>query len=238
MEGEMENQSLSDFLNETLDDSRLSRGERRILHELLEEGHPSRRDQELILHEAFSLARHRIPDARDKRILEWLEDVVKTLRPASDDIHESHHPQALFFPSDHALDRLVEILDNTRRTMDICVFTVTHDRLSRAVELAHRRGVKVRLLTDDDKAMDRGSDVIDLNQAGIPVRTDHSSAHMHHKFALLDNRTLVTGSFNWTRSAERENQENLLLTDDPFVISQYAEEFDRLWAMFSPGSGA
>jgi phosphatidylserine/phosphatidylglycerophosphate/cardiolipin synthase-like enzyme len=94
---------------------------------------------------------------------------------------------------------------------------------------AHRRGVAVRLITDNDKVFDNGSDVIALQRAGVPVRVDQSAAHMHHKFALFDQRWLLNGSYNWTRSAATENEENLVLCNDPALLRQFAQAFDALW---------
>jgi phosphatidylserine/phosphatidylglycerophosphate/cardiolipin synthase-like enzyme len=97
---------------------------------------------------------------------------------------------------------------------------------------AHRRGVAVRILSDDDKSEDRGSDVETFMRAGIPTRTDSTDAHMHHKFAIFDGEILLTGSYNWTRSAERANQENVVLSEDPRLLRDFQGCFDRLWRQF------
>jgi phosphatidylserine/phosphatidylglycerophosphate/cardiolipin synthase-like enzyme len=55
---------------------------------------------------------------------------------------------------------------------------------------------------------------------------------MHHKFSIFDSKTLLTGSYNWTRSAERANQENIILTDEPRLVSSFQGCFDRLWRQF------
>jgi phosphatidylserine/phosphatidylglycerophosphate/cardiolipin synthase-like enzyme len=88
----------------------------------------------------------------------------------------------------------------------------------------------VRVITDDTKADDVGSDVDRIAGAGIPVRVDRSPCHMHHKFAVLDEATLLTGSYNWTRSAAAENQENLVVSDDVRLVSPFVATFERLWA--------
>ena len=117
--------------------------------------------------------------------------------------------------------------------MDVCVFTLTDDRIARALEEAVERGVKVRVITDDDKAHDRGSDAIRLARSGIDVRMDRTDAHMHHKFALFDNRYLLTGSYNWTRSAARENEENFIVTDDARLVDSFTSQFEKLWEKFA-----
>jgi len=64
---------------------------------------------------------------------------------------------------------------------------------------------------------------------GIPVVMDNATSHMHHKFVVVDGKVLLTGSFNWTRSASEQNQENVLITSDPRLVAPFATEFDRLW---------
>ncbi len=224
---------IGEFLQASLDDVRLSRGERKVFKELLDELRPNRHNQELLFHHAFQLAKAALKDSRDKAVVDWLDEVVKVLRPAQGlKASGSRVAEAIFFPDEKGLDRLVELIEHTRSTLDICVFTFTHNRLAIAVKKALRRGVKVRLLTDIMKVDDRGSDVRELDAAGVNVRTDHSPTHMHHKFAIIDDHLLLTGSFNWTRSAVEENQENILVTDDPLLLVAYSREFNRLWEQF------
>lgn len=53
--------------------------------------------------------------------------------------------------------------------------------------------------------------------------------HMHHKFAVFDERRMLTGSYNWTRGAARDNQENVVVSDDPRLMKAFGLEFARLW---------
>jgi phosphatidylserine/phosphatidylglycerophosphate/cardiolipin synthase-like enzyme len=93
--------------------------------------------------------------------------------------------------------------------------------------------VAVRIITDNDKAFDRGSDVERLARSGIDVCVDRTSHHMHHKFAIFDRKRLLTGSYNWTRSAASSNEENFIIVDNPRLRSSFQDEFDRLWKEFS-----
>ena len=116
----------------------------------------------------------------------------------------------------------------------ICVFTISDDRLSDAIMAAHRSGLTVRVISDNDKMHDRGSDVERLSQAGVNVRIDRSPEHMHHKFMVIDGRTVMTGSYNWTRSAETRNEENIIAVDDPLLATRFSEEFERIWKLAEP----
>jgi mitochondrial cardiolipin hydrolase len=124
-------------------------------------------------------------------------------------------------------------LDAARVSLDICVFTITDDRITDRIREAAKRGVRIRIITDDEKAGDDGSDVYRLAAAGLAVREDFSADHMHHKFAVVDGRQVITGSFNWTKGSAN-NYENTLVCNAPQVVSAYREEFERLWDMMDP----
>jgi phosphatidylserine/phosphatidylglycerophosphate/cardiolipin synthase-like enzyme len=127
------------------------------------------------------------------------------------------------------LSSILGELGRTRKTADICVFTITDDRISSAIVAAHQRRVAVRIITDNDKQHDFGSDIERLRGAGIALKVDATEHHMHHKFALLDGVTLLNGSYNWTRSAATFNEENLIVTSDSALVASFANQFEAMW---------
>lgn len=131
-----------------------------------------------------------------------------------------------------SLTRFLDYLASARSTLDICVFTITNDDIADVVLDLHRKGVKVRIITDNDQANTQGSDIGKFQQAGIQVREDKTPAHMHHKFAILDGRLLLNGSFNWTRQAVTSNNENVTVLSDQQLIRAFQQQFEKLWAMF------
>jgi len=143
---------------------------------------------------------------------------------------ESSVVQACFTPGDACLNLIRRRLAEARKTIDICVFTITDNRISNVIIDAHRRGVKVRIVTDDEKAYDAGSDVPRFLEAKIPLRVDRTPFHMHHKFAIFDGNCLLNGSYNWTRGAAEQNMENVVELRDSIVIGQFQTEFDAIWA--------
>lgn len=142
--------------------------------------------------------------------------------------------QAYFSPGETCLNAIISGINKAQRSIKICVFTISDDRITRAILQAHRRGIRVKILTDNEKLFDKGSDIRELAQAGIPVRIDNTPNHMHHKFAILDDKTVLTGSYNWTRSAALYNHENLIISDDKTLVKDFGREFDRLWAEMVP----
>jgi len=231
----MPSPDLDALLAQTLADRRLSRGERRVLGELLAESAPEPHTLAALRSRIFAAAREEVRDLRDRDLLLWLEEVIKLLADA-----ERFGPppaacaDACFSPGAACRERIQHLFDTAAFSSDICVFTITDDRITEAILRAHRRKVKIRVLTDVDKAADPGSDVDLLARAGVPVAYDSVDKHMHHKFALFDGAVLLTGSYNWTRSAAEANEENLIVTRDPPLVAAFREEFERLWKRYGP----
>lgn len=222
------------MLEQTLADGRLSRGERKALAEIFEGVDLSPSARAGYLNRAFELARGALERLSDREVLDWLLALSKIVaRAGLESAQPSKVAEVLFEPEQDSMTRLRQLLDGTRRSLRICVFTITDDRVSRSIIGAHRRGVTVRVISDDDKSFDMGSDIERLRGHGIDVRCDRLPDHMHHKFAVFDDHTAVTGSYNWTRGAAEKNHENLLVTDDPRLVAPYVREFERLWRAFA-----
>ena len=220
------------MLAQTLEDRRLSRSEKRAVADVLDDYDLGPQDRAFIRHRAFVLAMDSVDSKPDREALKWLEDIIKVVH--ADQTSEARVKSSVHFaPGDECRLKIQGLLKSARRNIDICVFTVTDDRLSEEIEAAHRRGVKVRVLSDNDKAHDRGADVERLARAGVPVAVDMTDHHMHHKFAIFDRKTVLTGSYNWTRSAAKYNHENILISNDVRVIEPYQDKFDELWKELS-----
>lgn len=183
---------------------------------------------------AFDMAREMMQADPTKVLdaLRWLEQVVKTLDLSF--VAAAAGTTAFFTPGDSCLRKLRELCRGSRRAIDVCVYTIADDRLTDELLDAHRRGVKVRIISDNDKRFDTGSDVPQLAAAGIEVRIDDTPFHMHHKFALFDGEQLANGSFNWTRSASSSNQENLVVSRDAYLVRCFGGQFEELWGRFDP----
>lgn len=217
---------IDDLLRQTFEDQRLSRGERRALAALVEEPAEMRLR---VRRRSFAVARVLAREAEVGLVLDWLEEVQKALVDAPEQGPNERGSEAWFSPHQQVFQRIVRALEHTKRTAELCVFTITDDRVSRAILDAHRRGVAIRVVSDNDKSADLGSDLDRLCRAGIAVRIDRTEAHMHHKFALLDGEVLLNGSYNWTRSANDENCENLVVTREPGLVAAFEAEFERCW---------
>ncbi len=221
---------LDQALADSFADCTMSKGERQALRALFADLNHDHETLNYVRNHAFDLVAEEFRRSAEHRneALQWLEQVVRSVDAAAAPLGAT--PSAAYFsPGNHCVDQIVGLVRNTRSSIEVCVFTVADDRISDELLAAHRRRVKVRIISDDDKANDHGSDVRRLASQGIPVKIDHSPAHMHHKFAIFDGRTLVNGSFNWTRSASEQNQENIVVLADPSLLAAFAREFAKLW---------
>ncbi|GAB4137694.1 MAG: phospholipase D-like domain-containing protein [Planctomycetaceae bacterium] len=232
----MKPSQLRNMLTQTLEDFRMSRGERQALSRILDHLDPTEEMLALYRNLAFELAREAIATSGTQKttdIVDWLEDVAKVLQSRSKASSRVTHAESYFSPNDDCPRHIQRMFSTAKESADVCVFTITDDRICEEMIDAHKRGVRIRVITDDDKSLDLGSDVDKLQRAGIPVRIDRTSHHMHHKFALFDANRLLTGSYNWTRSAARDNEENFIVTGDVRFIRRFSDLFENLWQKFA-----
>lgn len=213
------------ILRQSLEDDLISKNEKIVLSMVVEE--LSHEQLRFMRNKAFRIAREHIETGANVIIvMSWLEKLIKILDVPED---KPLIANAYFSPGDDCRERLIKLCRRANQSLDICVFTISDDHLTREIIRAYDRGVNVRIITDDAKSEDKGSDIYDMMGVGIQVRCDHDSAHMHHKFVIRDNELLVTGSFNWTRSATEKNQENLIVTNESKLVQQFSKRFDQLW---------
>jgi len=140
--------------------------------------------------------------------------------------------EVLFAPhsrrdGNNGLAFIERVLATAREKVDMALFVFSDQGIANRLETLARRGVKVRLLVDPGFATRNYSELLDLAEVGIPrlARGDK----LHHKFAVVDNATVITGSFNWSPSAAHQNDETLLVIHHPKVADAFRREFGRLW---------
>jgi len=229
----MNPQQVRQMLLQTLEDRRMTRGERKGLDRIIEHLNPDVHELALYRSVAFDLARESHSDPQPAETLDWLEEVIRLLEATRNEGENPAAAEYSFSPQHDCPSRIGRLLGEARSTVDICVFTITDNRVTTAIIEAHQRQVAVRIISDNDKAGDLGSDIDRLLEVGIPVRIDRTDDHMHHKFAIFDKTRLLTGSYNWTRSASLHNNENFLITGDAELLKAFTRMFDKLWRNFS-----
>ena len=139
------------------------------------------------------------------------------------------HIEAYFTPGTECEDRIIAEI-NRATTIDIAVYSITNPKIADAIIAAHRRGARVRIVTDRVMAGHKSSMIDELVAAGIPVRTNRRHKIEHNKFAVFDNRRMVTGSYNWTTAATKYNSENCIFLTHP--AQEYTKRFEVLWRIY------
>lgn len=206
----------------------LSRAEKASIAEQIAAGALDGAELSVLRSLAFRQAEAAISAENMIEILKWLEDMMR-LMERLEGTRTNRTVEAWFSPKADCPSRIRSFLAQATRTVDICVFTITDDRLTSAVLEAHARGVKIRIITDNDKAADLGSDADQFLQAGVQLRVDRTPYHMHHKFAIVDGGLLLNGSYNWTRGAATSNEENFIISDDKTLVAAFSAAFNKLW---------
>ena len=127
---------------------------------------------------------------------------------------------------------IIKALDEAEGSLDIAMYSFTDDELAAAIIRAYDRGVKVRILLDDGQDSDKGNRQFPkLIDAGIAVRVEHVTGLLHHKFAVIDERLVITGSYNWSDNADDNNFENVVFISCKEIAEVYVKEFKEIWNM-------
>ncbi len=146
-----------------------------------------------------------------------------------------------FSPTDGTTLKIVEAINTANYSLDIAMFTFINNDIGDAVVAAKNRGVVVRAIIENVNYV--GSEHSSLISNGINVLS-HSSVpfDFHHKYCIIDannansDPVVITGSHNWTNSAEEDNDENTLIIHSQIIANQYLEEFSKRFSELSPSS--
>jgi mitochondrial cardiolipin hydrolase len=214
------------LLTQSIEDDFLSKAERKSLREYIAEKPVDEHQLNFLRSKIYELATEKVTPANYKFMVEWIKDANSALSSSSKPTSTS---DAYFSPGDTCRNVIIQQIRSAVNQLQICVFTISDDMITDAIVTSHKRGTRIKIITDNDKSLDEGSDIEQLANAGIAVKIDRTPNHMHHKFMLVDGKALITGSYNWTRSAARFNHENILLTTEAGVIKSFVKEFDQLW---------
>lgn len=137
--------------------------------------------------------------------------------------------EVYFSLSDNPQKAIIKNINQAQAFINIAMYIFTDREIALPLVKAQERGVKVRLYLDKDQVDYKYSQSRFLVQKGLKIRISSNNYIMHHKFAIIDNRLLLTGSYSWTFSANNRNDENLMVIDDPKIIEIFQNQFVNLW---------
>jgi phosphatidylserine/phosphatidylglycerophosphate/cardiolipin synthase-like enzyme len=137
--------------------------------------------------------------------------------------------RVLFSPNGGCQRAVVAEIAKAAKTVDIAMYYLTSREIGQELVKAKESGVKIRIVLDKSQETQTFSKSRYLIQKGVEVKYHTGNGLMHNKFAVIDGAVLITGSFNWTPTADTKNEENLLIMTDPELIKKYAARFEYLW---------
>jgi phosphatidylserine/phosphatidylglycerophosphate/cardiolipin synthase-like enzyme len=130
--------------------------------------------------------------------------------------------QVFFSPRGGCTDAVVDVLDRATNSVLVQAYSFTSTPIARAIVDAQRRHVQVAVILDKSQRSERYSSADFLRNSGVATFIDATHAIAHNKVMVIDGATVITGSFNFTKAAEENNAENLLIINDPVLAAKYA----------------
>ena len=153
----------------------------------------------------------------------FLADLKKDLNPQSD-------IRVFFSPGTDCEENIIKEI-NKAKTIDIAVYSISNQNIVDSIIEAKKNGAKIRVITDRTQAKVKGSLIDTIRSAGIPVLTNKGHKIEHNKFAVFDDKHIVSGSYNWTTNATMYNSENCNFFEQP--NKEYSQRFEYLWEKYN-----
>lgn len=136
-----------------------------------------------------------------------------------------HNIRVCFTPPSGCAALIARELDKATTSIHMHAYGLTHKGIATALINAQKRGVKVSILLDRSNETQKYSKMSALEAVGIDIAIDRVSGIAHNKVIIIDNTEVITGSFNFTTSADTRNTENVVLIEDPNIARSYLENW-------------
>ncbi len=141
--------------------------------------------------------------------------------------------EVYFSPSDNTTIEIADEIDAATTSVDFALLSFTNNTLGGAVAGAFFAGLDVRGIIESTS--DAGTEYDYFVSIGLPIQDHPESYQLHHKYVVIDDAVVATGSHNWSNSAENSNDENTVIVHDPVIANQYTQEFTARWLGMNTG---
>ncbi|HEY3312956.1 MAG TPA: phospholipase D-like domain-containing protein [Anaerolineales bacterium] len=139
--------------------------------------------------------------------------------------------EVYFSPDDHVARRIVTLLRGAEKSIKFMAYSFTANDFGDIIIQKAKEKLSVAGVMDADMIKSNaGSEYIKFSQAGLSVFPDGNPSLMHDKVIIIDNEIVITGSYNFTSSAERINDENVVIFFDRQIATSYLAEFERIYS--------
>jgi phosphatidylserine/phosphatidylglycerophosphate/cardiolipin synthase-like enzyme len=129
-----------------------------------------------------------------------------------------------FSPNGGSLDAILNQLISAKKTIFIHAYEITSPKIEKEIVKAHRRDLKIEIIIDHTRSTSKDSMAIFLFKQGVSVLTDKKHPKSHNKVIIIDREFIITGSYNFTKAAEK-NAENVIIIMDPKIAEIYIKNF-------------
>lgn len=137
--------------------------------------------------------------------------------------------QVYFSPEDDVLNRIIPLVAGAQSNIRFLAFSFTDYPLAKTMIDRYAAGVDVAGVYEKTGSETEGAELRTFFCARIPVRQDGNPRFLHHKLIIVDERLVITGSFNFSNNATDNNDENVIIIDNSDVAALYLQEFSRVW---------
>jgi phosphatidylserine/phosphatidylglycerophosphate/cardiolipin synthase-like enzyme len=138
--------------------------------------------------------------------------------------------EVYFSPDDGVQKQIVRLIQGAQESIIFLAYSFTADEIADALLARAQAGVEVAGVMEGEQVQsNRGGEYDRLHGAGLDVRLDSNPNQMHHKVMIIDSQIVITGSYNFSKSAETNNDENILVLHNPQIASLFLAEFNRLF---------
>jgi phosphatidylserine/phosphatidylglycerophosphate/cardiolipin synthase-like enzyme len=137
--------------------------------------------------------------------------------------------QVLFSSEDKIVNNLIALVNDAQSNIRFLAFSFTDYPLAQAMIDRAKAGVDVKGVYETFGSSGPRSELKTFWCAGLPIRQDGNSGFLHDKIIIIDNSIVVTGSLNYSSSADDENEENVVIFENLEIASLYLSEFEKIW---------
>jgi len=139
--------------------------------------------------------------------------------------------EVYFSPEDDFEQRLLELIEHAKNSIDFLAYAFTSSSISKALIDKHNKGIRIRGVFDKKWNSNRYSKYSYMLSNGLDVKLDGNKQTMHNKVFIIDDRTVVTGSYNFTEKANEQNNENAIVVHNEEFASRYKDEFEEIFTL-------
>jgi mitochondrial cardiolipin hydrolase len=165
--------------------------------------------------------------------MEFLKQILALIGLLSAILIPTRHSRAVevyFTPGTACEDQIISAINGAKSEVVAAVYSINNQRIITALVAAHKRGIKIRILTDRTQAAGSSSKLVD---AGVNLKIHSKHKIEHNKFVVADSKVAINGSYNWTEPATKVNSENCSVMPEANAIASYRKRFDELWKLNS-----